>query len=324
MEGTPELDCMALSTLGLTSLSLIHIGFRNGDHLPPTLLDLHLEDSQPLPPPGLLTPIVRRLPALTSLRLDGLPFANPPSGISCLTSMRQLGIYNNPELATLGYIGGLHRLERLTVHGCPALEGLPASLSGLIGLHTLRIVDTSLPYVSPALSALPALRCLTLGGTLLSLPAGLGALTGVEQLSLRYCHKLVDVGAMAGMTRLTHLEMGGCVAVSSLPPMPALLVLNLNATGWGVRQLPPLPSLVELEMHGCALERLPTRLSTLTTLRRLRINYNRQLPVSELEGLSALACLTRLECQSCDFTVVPSWVAAAGVSCDLPIAEAHT
>lgn len=308
---------MALSASGLTALSLIQTGFKHAGHLPTTLLDLHLrpdDDSPPPPSPGVLTPMLGRLQALTNLCMDSIPFTHPPSGMSCLTSLRQLAMLNNPDLATLGYIGRLHQLESLTLHDCPALEGLPASLSGLYGLHTLSLSYTPLHYVSPAL---PALRRLHVDlSPMLGLPASLGVLTGIEELTLHSCNRLVEAGALAALTRLTRLDVDGCLALVSLPTMPALVVLNADASG--VWQLSALPSLQVLEMQVCCLERLPPRLSTLTTLRRLQINHNYRLPVSELEGLSSLTGLTRLECRSCDFAVAPAWVAAAGVSCDLP------
>jgi len=154
------------------------------------------------------------------------------------------------------------RLQSLNVRWMRRLCVLPVSMGRLTGLQTLdsRLelegLD-ALEEVPASVGGLTGLKQLTISMcyALGTLPASIGRLTGLQTLVLEYLRALGEVPAsVGGLTGLRKFMIIECYALGELPDSIGLL------TG-----------LLELCVRGTPMRDMPASMEALTALRRLTV-----------------------------------------------------
>lgn len=194
-------------------------------------------------------------------------------------------------------LGGV---QRLLLTGSTPIDRLPPAI--LAKLHTLSVVENC------------ALTCA---------PLCLAYCTQLTDLSIRSCHHLTDVSAIAACWQLRRLNLSGCQALSDITPLTSLNTLDCLdlCLCRAIQVLPPLSAVTFLNLsyceglrcthniHGsltrcsfafCDLQRscLPS-LTCLRCIQRLDLSGNRQLVDDDLWLLNTLHCLQDLDFSFC-------------------------
>ncbi|KAM3835883.1 volume-regulated anion channel subunit LRRC8D-like [Diretmus argenteus] len=225
-----------------------------------------------------LPPAVFSLSQLHVLKLELITDAKFTAQVADMTSLRELHLYHCTAAVDAGALGVLREhLEALHLTFTQAAE-IPGWVYSLRGLHELHLSGR------------------------LGYEGGLGrgwALGSLRQL----CHLRVLV--IRGMLQRVPGEL--CEVAGSLVRLEIhnegsrLLVLT------GLRRM---AGLTELQLQGCQLERLPSALLALTSLRTLDLQHNN---LRTLEELLSLVHLRRLSCLRLAHNRVLALPASVGV-----------
>jgi len=161
--------------------------------------------------------------------------------------------------ALLASIGRLTSLETLNIERCYALRELPASISAMTRLTSLRLRKRglNLKELPSSLGDLQALKSLKLQNLLVleALTTSIARLTSLETLYIELCDKLQELPeTIVALTNLHELSINGC-------PMTALPA-SIGA----------LTNLTKLFLFACELMDVPSSIESLTALRYLRLN----------------------------------------------------
>lgn len=234
-------------------------------------------------------------PGPASGALGGAAGAAPPAAPP-FAALEVLCVASCPALASLGpafdEAGALPRLKDLYLENCASLTlgppgaGLdvdavlePPVFSRLRRRLLLRgcpRVEGQLPAAAAALARLRKLLELDGCGTLTQLPAGLSALTSLQQLSVSRCGALASLGPSLP-PNLTALSVSGCPVLEGLPEC-----------------MGSLSRLRRLALSDCAaLAALPAAVARCTALESLRASHCPRLaaPPAALAALPRLAAL---------------------------------
>ncbi|TXG50360.1 hypothetical protein EZV62_022884 [Acer yangbiense] len=257
--------------------------------------------------------------AITYLYLSGTAIEEVPySAIKCLRKIVLLDISSNTKLRNLPNMSHLTFLKTLRLYGCSNITEFP-DISGQI--TSLCLSETGIEEVPSFVERLTNLHTLTLkhckrlkkvssgifqlklGGGYLDLsgcsklenfpqvletegmlPSSIELLTGIRELSMRYCKNLESLpNSLCNLTNLSKLDLSGCPGVAKMLEN----VLLSSPSG--------LCSLKSLDLSECNMIVLPNALSCLSSLDFLSLTGN------DFESLSLelFTSLTRLDISYC-------------------------
>jgi leucine-rich repeat protein SHOC2 len=263
----PELGLLpTLRVLSLDGLGLQSVPAELGNLA--ALQDLNLRDNQLTAVPASLG----RLTLLQWLDLSGNLLASLPLDIFGLSNLTRLDLSRNEITSLPPQIGGLTKLTDLGIYD-NKLTGLPSQIGKLTGLSELNLAGNPLVDIPAELGQLPDLVSLFFGGTSY-LPAGLGALKNVQELSVfQSLRKLPDeVGQMVNL-RLLRIRYTPLASLpATLDQLHNLELLDLSHNAF--RSIPPIigriPSLQSLSLAENPLTgEIPASLGSLTSLKEL-------------------------------------------------------
>ncbi|TYH81367.1 hypothetical protein ES332_D03G195700v1 [Gossypium tomentosum] len=250
-------------------------------------------------------------------------------GLSTSTCLKELELFNCPDLSSIPNLEGFSSLQDLSVRFCKKLEVLPIT-GGCSSLQKLDIcnceklskigdgLSTStclkklhLDYC-PDLSSIPNLegfsslqdlsvwRCLKL--EVLPITGGCSSL---EDLSIYSCENLSKIGdGLSTSTYLKRLDLEDCPDLSSIPNLEGFSSLQYLSVR-RCKKLKVLPitggcsSLEKLRICDCEkLSKIGDGLSTSTCLKELKLNICPDLSsIPNLEGFSSLQDLSVRRCK---------------------------
>lgn len=267
---------------------------------------------------------------LATLNLEGcssLALALPISMPVC-EQLTYLHLKGCGALTLLANLGGLRRLEYLTLSKCTSLTAIDESIGECASLLSLDASGCT------ALASLPDglgrtdLRSILLSGarSLVSLPASLGGCKRLLRVSLSDCEKLEMLpDSLGGCSELCEIHCENCVSLASLPETlaqcPSLSYFELSGCT-ALKRLPDLSrsggTLRELRMNGCsALESLPS-LGKMEACQELYLAGCSSLASLPLELPPALQLLGAKECTA--FTTLPEAIGTCAQLKELELA----
>jgi len=240
-------------------------------------------------------------------------------------------------------LAGLPRLRALylMVENVGMDATLPASVSRLAQLTSLRLREFHGLRCEPGWARLPALvclhfeRCVFAGDGEAALP-GVDALAALTSLELEGCPSLrllpASLWRLTQLRRLVH-DCGGqwdlarvpraALPVAGLPATGLASLTSLCLTGHDLRAFPPgvlaAVRLTHLDLSHCCFEQLPEGVSALTALKQLRLGRH---PPGKLEiggaidaralgSLAGFPALSSLSFANCSVLLCPTSQAAA-------------
>ncbi|MFI0481524.1 hypothetical protein [Actinomadura sp. 9N215] len=217
---------------------------RRLDKVPP-LADLFVLMDE-IPDFGFLSP---HTDSLTRLALRSYEPMADPASLPPLPALRSL-TYEIVGRSDLGFLDGLPRLDRLSLHGCEMVTDY-APVRRQTELTELALSNcprlTSLSMLGP----LGSLRGLRITGSRLGSANGLEevceAAPDLRDLSVGHCDWVTDLRPLTGLP-LTGLYLYGCENVTDFDPISSLSELrNLNMYDTAIEDLSPVRSLANLE-----------------------------------------------------------------------------
>lgn len=257
------------------------------------LLELHLIGCNKLHD---LTAEFAEMRNLRKFRLENcLSIRNLHRSIGQLASIRELDFSGCTNIATLPpEVGNVQTLLKLNLVLCKCLVRLPSEIGNLKNLTHLYLGQSGIT----------------------SLPAEIGKLCSLEDLSLTGCVRLEKLPPQVGqLTSLRRLNMGSCTGIKELPS-----------------EIGGMVSLQKLVLNSCtALARLPDELFGLVNLQSLELDYMKLLAhlpaeIGNLRSLQRLSlnCCTRLnrlppEIGSLPALQVLNLVGCTGLKPELPM-----
>ena len=232
---------------------------------------------------------LEEMTTLTSLKASNKDIKNL-TGIERAINLEELWISGNP-ISDLSPLAGLTNLIGLAAWDM-SIEDL-SPLAGLTNLKWLELFNTPISDLSP-LADLTNLKRMTLYGSGIEDLSPLAGLTNLTLLQIANNHELSDVSPLADLINLEWLDCHGCDSLSDLSPLAGLTkleYLNLNHTrrvsNYSLSPLSSLTSLRRLRLAG-------NRISDVSSLAGL-INLKRlDLPQNQIVDLSPLSSLTGL------------------------------
>ncbi|KAM3690934.1 hypothetical protein ACB098_09G160700 [Castanea mollissima] len=242
-----------------------------------------------------LHPSIERLTSLTSLYIRYCKnLVCLPSTICSLKSLESLDLSrcsrfkNLPENPWI--IEGLRMLDLSKT----AIEEIPSSLGGLIGLTSLTLRSCeNLVHLPSTICSLKSLESLDLSGcyNFYNLPENLGNVKGLKRLDLSETAIKELPSSIERLTSLTSLNIRYCVNLVWLP-----------STIWSLK------SLESLDLSKCSnFDNLPENLGNVSGLKRLDLSVSaiKELP-SSIERLTSLTSLYIRYCKN--FVCLPSTI----------------
>ena len=236
--------------------------------------------------------MLEEMATLTTLRASNRDIKDL-TGIEHAINLEELWISNNP-ISDLSPLAGLTNLIGLAAWDISISDLSP--LAELTKLKWLELFNTPISDLSP-LAALTNLKRMTLYGSGIEDLSPLSGLTNLTLLQIANNHELSDVSPLAALTNLEWLDCHGCDSLSDLSPLAGLTkleYLNLNHTRRGSDySLSPLSSLTSLRRLRLAGNRISdvSSLAGLINLKRLDLPQNQ---IVDLSPLSSLTGLTEL------------------------------
>ena len=232
---------------------------------------------------------LEEMAALTALRASNRDIKDL-TGIEHAINLEKLWISNNP-ISDLSPLAELKNLIEVSAWDAEISDLSP--FSGLTKLRELHLSSNPISDLSP-LAGLTSLEILYLYGCGLEDLSQLVGLTGLIRLSIANNEALSDVSSVAGFINLEWLDLHNCDSLSDLSPLAGLTkleYLNLNHTRRvSDYSLSPLSSLASLRRLRLAENRISdiSPLAGLTNLARLDLPRNEIVDVSPLGGLTGL------------------------------------
>ncbi|MDE0690043.1 MAG: dockerin type I domain-containing protein [Candidatus Poribacteria bacterium] len=212
------------------------------------------------------------------------------TGIEHAINLEELWISNNP-ISDLSPLTELKSLIEVGAWDARISDLSP--FSGLTKLRELHLSSNPISALSP-LAGLTNLEILYLYGCGLEDLSQLVGLTGLIRLSIANNEELSDVSSVADFINLEWLDLHNCDSLSDLSPLAGLTkleYLNLNGTRKvSDYSLSPLSSLASLRRLRLSENRISdvSPLAGLTNLARLDLPRNEIVDVSSLAGLTGL------------------------------------
>ncbi|KAG4206477.1 hypothetical protein ERO13_A03G010901v2 [Gossypium hirsutum] len=238
---------------------------------------------------------------LKELGLFDCPNLSSIPNLEGLSSLQNLSIYRCKDLGVLPIIGGCSSLEKLRISGCEKLSKIGYGLSTSTCLKEFGLSDC--PNVSsiPNLEGFSSLQYLSIESCkkLGVLPIT-GGCSSLQKLKISGCEKLSKIGdGLSTSTCLRKLDLKYCPNLSSIPNLKRFSSLQ-NLSIERCKKLEVLPitgecsSLEELSIIVCEkLSKIGDGLSTSTCLKKLRLcNCPNLILIPELKGFSSLQNLS--------------------------------
>ena len=212
--------------------------------------------------------------------------------LSACTSLRELYLTNNQELAQ---VHGLPRLSALQILNLHDTKVTRLDLSASVTLRILRLHHNHDLAELNGLSRLRSLKTLSLNNTKLqelTLPAS----HSLQNLDLSFNNELTEINGLSSQASLRTLSLYGCQCefVLDLTPMPRLHQLNLfrsqfsgirlDRVSWelqycyiyaitscGLEFLENCPGMRVLHLSSCSISRIPEGVRSMKQLQRLNL-----------------------------------------------------
>lgn len=162
---------------------------------------------------------IGRLTALQDLTISQTDCISLPDSMCSLPNLRQLRLSDNPRLTELpSRIGNLRQLTSLSVSYSP-LESVPESLGALSNLQRLSLLGGEYVTLPASVGRLKALKELTLWSNpeLEYLPDELSRLASLERLDIQSCKSLANLPPLGNLSALKALTVSGCEDLEALP-----------------------------------------------------------------------------------------------------------
>lgn len=194
--------------------------------------------------------------------------------LQCLPDLRVLDARMACDPASLAALGGLTRLEKLTLFGAGSVAGVAVFPRGLAGLHTLEMYRVE--GVEFDFGALSALTDLGMNDHDALGAASLRSLAGLRRMCVDALAAPTEPVCVASLTRLT---VGAGVSAASLACFPSLQRLDCGRVSDG-------------EFRDIC--------HVATQLRKLSIDGGEAIRAASLLHVSRLAGLTKLSLIACD------------------------
>ena len=235
--------------------------------------------------------ILRHLPCLLELYLDGIAITELPSSTSYATRLALLSLEKCINFERFPNINQLTSLETLVLSGCSKLEKFPDILQHMPCFSKLYLDGTSITNFPSSIGSTRLVQLSLENCINLERFPGIGQFVSLEKLSLSGCSSLEKfLDNSQHMPCLSELYLDG-TAIKELPSSIAFsiqLVLLVLTECRNLRNLPTsickLTRLETLSLSGCSnLDALPRTLDRLCSLRRLELR--------NCIGLSALPAL---------------------------------
>eukprot|EP00271_Cylindrocystis_brebissonii_P023370 TRINITY_DN9668_c0_g1_i1.p1 TRINITY_DN9668_c0_g1~~TRINITY_DN9668_c0_g1_i1.p1 ORF type:complete len:561 (-),score=90.27 TRINITY_DN9668_c0_g1_i1:1299-2981(-) len=195
---------------------------------------------------------------LTHVNLSGNRLYFLPTSIGNLVNLVQLDVYGNDLVDLPETIGNLENLRILNFHG-NKIEELPTSIGGCVSLVEIQGDFNKLKALPEAIGQCENLEKMSFAlNQLRLLPRSLGSLQKLVDIDLHYnqLEALPD-----GICRLTNLK-----------------ILNIAAQHFSLKELPAnignLTNLMELNVSECHLSVLPSSMTQMTSLTKLKLDGN--------------------------------------------------
>ena len=197
------------------------------------------------------------------------------------------------------------------------IERLPKSLGDLIDMEELYIRGCQRLHDIQAVSRLKKLKAFFYGLEWYAAPgfdqscvlhdiSPLSGLTGLRQVSLKYCSQLTDVSVLGTLTGLQELNLSRCSQLADIGVLSTLTGL-LEIDLWGCGQLKDvsvlshLTSLHKIDLSACSQLTDVSGLGTLKGLRQINLSACSQL--TDLSVLRSLTGLQRLNLSWCEQSI---------------------
>ncbi|KAK2644009.1 hypothetical protein Ddye_019204 [Dipteronia dyeriana] len=204
------------------------------------------------------------------LRLGRTAIEQIPSSVKRLTNLEDLTFDHCRSLKRVS--NGIFKLEsryacfpsrKLDFSGCSKLKNLPEVLENSREIYSLRLTRSAMK----------------------TLPSSIELLSGLKELSLRYCKNLESLpNSLCNLTNLRRLDLSGCFGVEK---MLANVLSSSSSSG--------LCSLRKLDLSECGMLVFPSALSGLCSLDELDLKGNN----FESLSLKHFTSLTRLDISYC-------------------------
>ncbi|PPS07280.1 hypothetical protein GOBAR_AA13354 [Gossypium barbadense] len=227
-----------------------------------SLQNLSIENCKKL---GVL-PIIGGCSSLEKLRISGCEkLSKIGDGLSTSTCLKELGLFDCPNLSSIPNLEGLSSLQNLSIYRCKDLGVLPI-IGGCSSLEKLRISGCE---------------------KLSKIGYGLSTSTCLKEFGLSDCPNVSSIPNLEGFSSLQYLSIESCKKLGVLP-----------ITGG-------CSSLQKLKISGCEkLSKIGDGLSTSTCLRKLDLKYRPNLSsIPNLKRFSSLQNLSIERCK--DLGVLP-------------------
>lgn len=297
---------------GLHRLRLSGMAFSTLVSAPEELTELHELHINPLTIAQV--PLVRGLPHLTELVVNGHMGTFDVAHLACSSELRSLYVSSDHLLRVTGLshcvalrtcsIRSLYLRTLTFLVDAPALGKVTVMWSGLSDVTGLaecgRLDSVSLLWCKNVRSLAPlkaasTLRTVNATGSGVSSLEGLGQCASLEKLELDYCEALADLTPLAGAPQLRFLSLAG-TEVRDVEPLRHCLLLEELNVAWCVKltDLSPVQAAPRLRVLQAGFSGVSTLsgLNRLNTLQFLDVSYCANLrALCDLSGAAALHTL---------------------------------
>ncbi len=233
---------------------------------------------------------IASLTSLTRLRLVTAAGGHSAASLTSLTRLSELELVHVTPHAS--QLQPLVKLTKLNLMGTFFDDALPTTLRALLDLQTNHLMDDASLLGVPQLTRLAILDAARATTNRRITNDGVSRLTALRALDLARALN-VDGRALVNLRRLATLKVGPSDDGAHLAQLPALISLDLSASGGlvGDAQLGPLTRLEFLVLLDNDTLVTDEGLSTLTRLNTLQMPGQRRVTDGALRQLTALARL---------------------------------
>ncbi|KAL5576032.1 hypothetical protein UlMin_017731 [Ulmus minor] len=233
---------------------------------------------------------ITRFNYLQILDLSNSYFEMLPRSIGRAKHLRYLDLSGNKKMSKLpDSICKIQSLQTLKLEGCSNLEGLPRDMKYLISLRFLSISTNETFIPEDRIACLTSLRTLIISGcwNLVTLPDGLRCLTGLEDLRIIDCGKLMLNEADNVEIKRLRLQTLRLVVLPKMVALPGWLQGSADTLRY-------------LHIARCGrLKKLPEWLTKMTSIQKFFISECPYLQSLPEEGMHRLTSLQEIRIAYC-------------------------